>query len=231
MAISRRRNVIASRRKRDDEGEEEGSLAGGDIEDDSLSEGFVSSIGEDDADVEGSEISADNDANVVSETATKSAQHINGHTLEKIRGKDVSNPSTIHFVTSKDTEAMMNGLQISEDSVKHEEIHFEDTKNDISDSNVSRDRTTTQNTFTTNSEAKTFKDQNQNAPTQPSVAHQNNGRQTYIKELAENPTFVPNRGGFFLHDNRVSGPGANNSRGYPRGRGRAFGPYSGPNVG
>lgn len=225
MAVSRRRNVIASRRKRDDDGEEEGSLAGGDIEDDSLSEGFVSSIGEEDADIEGSEISADDETNALSEATTRKDLHANGHARGNIQVKNESKAPAGHFVTSKDTEAMMNGLQISDTPVNNKEINFEDT--------ATVTPTASQNHITQNKapapiEKEAIKNQDKVIPIQSSATEHNDNKQAYLKEMAENPTFVPNRGGFFLHDNRISSSGVNGFRGYPRGRGRAFGAYGGP---
>lgn len=227
MAYSRKRNVIASRRKRDDEGEEEGSLAGGDIEDDSLSEGSVSSIGDDDAEAEGSEISADNDVLEASKPAEHTTSQTNGHA---VGGKNTAGSQGAHFVTSKDTEAMINGLRISDAPSKHEEISFEDITADTLKDNAEA-ISSTSNVDATQAGTKLPKEQGHHAPHKQTDSQQNNDKQSYLKEMANNPTFVPNRGGFFLHDNRVSGAGANGFRGYSRGRGRGFGPHGGPMFG
>jgi hypothetical protein len=48
--------------------------------------------------------------------------------------------------------------------------------------------------------------------------------QEYLRERNSNPAFVPNRGGFFLHDDRSSTVPTFNGRSHPRGRGRGFDP-------
>lgn len=42
----------------------------------------------------------------------------------------------------------------------------------------------------------------------------------YKKRREEDPTFIPNRGKFFMHDHRDAGPGSNGFRPFGRGRGR-----------
>lgn len=42
----------------------------------------------------------------------------------------------------------------------------------------------------------------------------------YKKKRQEDPSFVPNRGAFFMHDHRHSGPAANGFRPFSKGRGR-----------
>ena len=50
--------------------------------------------------------------------------------------------------------------------------------------------------------------------------------QEYIQERTMNPAFIPNRGGFFLHDDRASNTMTFNGRPYGRGRGRgAYEPH------
>ncbi|KAL9112291.1 MAG: hypothetical protein Q9227_003409 [Pyrenula ochraceoflavens] len=208
MAAGRRKNVISSRRKRADEGEEEGSQAG-DVEDDSLSEGSIASIGDDDADIEGSDISEDNVETVSPLETDKVTAPVNGHLQRQSAGDGRSESETV-FAASKDTEAMMNGLKLSGDSIKIDEINFDDMTADAGNFANPRPGNT------------------QREPvSKANVESEAPSKQT--KNISENPTFVPTRGGFFLHDNRTAPSGPHGFRPYGRGRGRGFGPF--PNHG
>ena len=50
----------------------------------------------------------------------------------------------------------------------------------------------------------------------------------YRKKRDADPAFVPNRGGFFMHDHRSAAPGQNGFRPFGRGRGRGRGALGGP---
>lgn len=211
MPFTRQKKVVASRRRREDEGEEEGSVAG-DLEDDSLSEGSVISNGDDDADVEASDISEDETAKTPCPGPAVGQPE---STLPTERHNKGPSPQTTdsEFVTSSDTKAMMNGLKLG-DGKNVPEVDFDGPTADATDSrprsNISRE-----------------------TPAERSRRE----HLEYLKQRNENPAFVPNRGGFFLHDNRAAHSGPNGFRESPRGRGRGsssgfqprhvFAPHSG----
>ena len=208
MPSRRSRNLLSRRRRRAEDDDEEGSITG-DVADDSLSEGSGISNDEDDADVEGSEAS---DQEVGREgDSTANSRAANGH------APDTAHPISEHpkratngvFKPSPDTEAMMNGIKKLGVSGAVEELMFEET---LAGSGASKDG---------QAEAQ---DQ-QKAGRQESLAERSRREhRQYLKQRDENPAFVPNRGGFFLHDNRTASPGLSCFRPFPRGRGR--GPYN-----
>ncbi|KAJ5726442.1 uncharacterized protein N7483_007799 [Penicillium malachiteum] len=200
-----RRHIGASRRqRRDDEGEDEGSQVG-DLDDDSLSEGSVGTHQEDeDADVEGSDTE--------DEAPTTETRQVNGKTNGRdIRPSSTSPTKSILKTTVSDTEAMLGDPKGSEDS--------EETQLDqLGPSNeLQAGRTPSA------------------PPTEPKreslAIRKRRDHEKNTKEREQNPTFVPTRGEFFLHDKRStekgsgSGPGSgsNNHRGSNKGKSRPYG--------
>jgi hypothetical protein len=207
MPSIRHKNIVPSRRRRDDEDDEEGSVVA-DVEDDSLSEGSPISTGDDDADVEGSEASEQDIYREPDEIpAVVSTNGVAAPANESNRGqaKDVQPKRSLNgvFKNSADTNAMLNGLKISDDAGAVEEIHFEDTAEDMPTSLLKPVQASSE------------------AVRQETLAERNRREhQEYLKKRDENPAFVPNRGGFFLHDNRSAAGGVNGVRPFARGRGR-----------
>ena len=208
MPAPRRKVLLASRRRRHDDGEEEGSLAG-DLEDDSLSEGSAVSNGDDEVEVEGSDSSGDDQEHAKS--ATLGPMTV---ALPRDQGKDlvmsVESPLRTNgaFKPTADTEAMLHGLGQAQKSQGTEEIRFDDlpplATNGSNKAEVILPR----------------------APRHVETPAQRSRRehQEYIRQRNANPAFVPNRGGFFLHDDRNSTSNAPNARPFIRGRGRGYGP-------
>jgi len=203
---------VAARRRRHDEGEEEGSLAG-EFEDDSLSEGSAVSNGDDDeADPEGSDISAGEEEEAEEED----------HPPPPPRTEDAAQiPSTLHapadvvglpgsgtaakdvFTSTADTEAMLNGIKGAGDAQQGEEIHFDDLTPSTETVAVPQAKVAIPK-----------------APRNETTAQRSRREhQEYITQRNTNPAFVPTRGGFFLHDDRTSNPGFKPAI---RGRGRGF---------
>ena len=211
MGAPRRKNIIASRRRVDDEGEEEeDSLAAG--LDDSLSEGSAISDVDDDADAEGSEAS---DEESIDRRHIKSKNSVNGNSGGSIDAVHQSiGPSKKQLLSTRmhDTEAMMNGLHISEGVEEGEEIHFDEIEKEPA-------RETSQNASTHDPAGFTSLD---NLGEKRRREHEE-----YKKKRDEDPAFVPNRGGFFMHDHRSAAPGQNGYRLYGRGRGRGRGAMGG----
>lgn len=179
----RRNHIVARRRRPEDQGEEEAGSIGEEL-DDSLSEGSVLTIPEDDADGEGSDLSEDERDTTTSTKAEKPGGQVNGN--GKHRSK--TDPPTDAAFGSKvaDTEAMMNGMKISASTDAAEEIHFDE---------MGADHETTKE--------KTAPPKVQQPQRRETFAERKRREhEEYIKERNENPAFVPTRGGFFLHDKR-----------------------------
>ena len=204
-APRRRKDLIKSRRRVEDDGEEEGSVAAG-VEEDSLSEGSGISDAEDDADAEGSDGS---DIGSLAPQNSGSATVANGH-----REKPTSSELQLATGSSKpalmatigDTEAMMNGLKVKDD-IEEEGIDFEDLGTQPEQA----------------SQGVIPQDQAE-AMTPDSIGERRRREhEEYKKRRDADPAFVPNRGGFFMHDHRSAAPGQNGFRPFGRGRGRGRG--------
>jgi hypothetical protein len=203
----RRRHIGASRRKRrEDEGEDEGSLAG-DVEDDSLSEGSADSRqDEEDADGEGSESEADTatatEAGKVKKGGKVNGGHVNGRNPGQPRRSSTSPGKPGLKTTVSDTEAMMKGLKISGQS--GEEVGFDEMEQGRE---LQTGRTPSA------------------PPTEPKretlAAKKRREHERYVKERDHNPAFVPTRGSFFLHDKRTNEGG--NGRTFNKGKSRPVG--------
>ncbi|KAI9768836.1 MAG: hypothetical protein M1840_004650 [Geoglossum simile] len=204
-----RKNLLASRRRVEDDGEEEGGPGTVELEDDSMTETSVHSE-EDDDDMDGSDTSevVGEDVNGIEAATT------NGR-VKAVNGTGPKVSPALHdplTCVGGDTEAMMNGLRISGDQLAAEEIDFEDMTEDMGASS-------------------------QSVQGQPEALNETpfekrrREHEEYKKRRDADPAFVPNRGAFFMHDHRHAGPAANGFRPFGRGRGRGKGgaiggPYS-----
>lgn len=177
-----RRHIGASRRKRrDDDGEDEGSLAG-DLEDDSLSEGSVGSRpGDEDADGEGSEASEDDGH----PSDKLNGSRANGRGLNQpARSSSTPTAKPELKATVSDTEAMLNGLKVSDKSGEVSELQFDQLKEEPQTGRAP-------SAPPTEPRRETF------------AARKRRVHDKYVKERDQNPAFVPTRGSFFLHDKRT----------------------------
>lgn len=221
MVSHRRKELLASRRRVEDDGEEEGGPDTGELDDDSLSEtSALSDLDDEDGDAEGSEISEQEE--VGPEVAKSSKPSVNGHIPAKPddgplpTDKGVADGQDDTQAGRTDTEAMLLGLAVPKDSAEVDEVQFEEM--DQGDSQERSERPA--------------------QPAQPVVVssespmdRRRREQEEYRKKRDADPTFVPNRGGFFMHDHRHAGPAANGFRPFGRGRGRGAraavgGPYS-----
>jgi hypothetical protein len=201
---ARRRDLIASRRRTADD-DEEGLNGTGDVEDDSLSDGSVTDVG-DDADAEAS------DHSEVEKSTTNGHLKVNGRKGPVIvNGNSTQEPAVVPgtvFEASADTVAMLNGLKLS-DNQEVEEVQFdnaaEGTEQPATQESVAEDQSTT--------------------TTQQETLFERRRREheEYKKKRDADPAFVPNRGGFFMHDHRSAAAGPNGFRPSIRGRGRGRG--------
>jgi CASC3/Barentsz eIF4AIII binding len=206
MPSLRHKNIVPSRRRRDDD-DDESSMAA-DVEEDSLSEGSPISNGDDDADVEGSETSEQEisrDPDIVQPVGSPNGAPLATDVSKNGHAKDEPSKTNLNgaFKNSADTNVMLNGLKVSGDADIVEEINFEDSTADMSTSPLKPVQAPSE------------------TGRQETLAERNRREhQEYLKKRDENPAFVPNRGGFFLHDNRSGSAGANGARPSARGRGR-----------
>lgn len=208
MGAPRRKNlIIASRRRVEDEGEEEeGSIPNG-FDDDSSSEGSAMSDADDDADAEASEAS---DVDSVERKSTRVEPGING----PVKGQ-ADETSKLSLPSEKpplalamqDTEAMMNGLQISERGVEGDEVHFDEMGKEPHKESVIED----------------VDKRVEYVAGDTLGERRRREHEEYKKKRDADPAFVPNRGGFFMHDHRSAAPGQNGFRPFIKGRGRGRG--------
>ncbi|KAI9928036.1 hypothetical protein MW887_002888 [Aspergillus wentii] len=203
----RSRNIVASRRRRrDEEGEDEGSIDG-ELEDDSLSEGSIISHQDDeDADGEGSDESDD-------EAPASPQSRINGHqvngrlpeTNQQLGRQNSVSPGKQAMQSAvSDTEAMLNGMKISGETNEVAEIHFDNMEEP---NQAGR----TPSAPPTEPRRETFAERKRRE------------HEKYIKERDENPAFVPTRGSFFLHDKRSTESGTNGYRPFNKSKSRPYG--------
>lgn len=198
MASNRAKKAVVSRRRREDEGEEEGSVAG-DLEDDSLSEGSIISNCDDDADIEPSDISEEEVVKVQHNERGPAQLSPSLATTDNL-GEPNAQARDSKFITLSDTRAMMNGLKLS-DGKDVSGVEFDEAMADATESVAEDSRP----------QAKVLME--------PLAEKSRREHQEYLKQKRENPAFVPNRGGFFLHDNRAAPSGQNGFRAPARGRG------------
>ncbi|OCK79824.1 hypothetical protein K432DRAFT_405238 [Lepidopterella palustris CBS 459.81] len=218
MAPPRKRPLVTRRRRRDEEGEEDGSVAT-ELVEDSQSEISVPSDVDEDADADDSDLS--DIETTPSITTGKPGAKVNG--ASKVAGADhnvtttdslspaIARSST-NFTALTDTEVMMNGLKISEGAAEEEGVDFDAAGK--------------------NPTAAEIKDTAVEAPTtasrQETLAEKRRREyEEYKQKKDADPAFIPNRGAFFMHDQR-SAAGQNGFRPYGRGRGRGRGTVGGP---
>jgi hypothetical protein len=206
-----RRDVIR-RRRIDDEGEDEGSITGPAI-DDSHSEASLPS--DDDGDADDSDLSETDvpDSLGPDDAGSKTNGAVKPVLLKKQEeGPLAIKPENIHgqsFAATQDTEAMMNGLQISEQPAPSEAMEFEATEDGpISDQ----------------------QDASQTAPGRQKIPldRKRQEHEEYKKKRDADPAFIPTRGQFFMHDTRSGGTGPNGIKPFGRGAGRGREVIGGP---
>jgi hypothetical protein len=215
MAPRRRKDLAATRRRVEDEGDEEGDLAVADLDDDSLSEGSI--ISDDEEAHEGDEISpsikdpgSSPDPSKINGNGPRQPKSVKSKTSHGVSKKTLTNGTS-------DMDLMLNGLKISEQGSSVEEVNYEDLREDSDLAEPSP----------------AIVDSNAQMDLPQELPHERRRREheEYRKKRDADPAFVPNRGAFFMHDHRHAGPAANGFRPFGRGRGRGGrpgigGPYS-----
>ena len=223
MAAGRTLKSLLSRRRRaeDDGEEEEGPVVVEDSQsevsmltepEDDEEEGDGSSLVEASGAVAGSgEPTSGNQeaaATGIKQKKARKSRKKPGKKSQEAGGSSPSQPQT-NFQPMADTEAMMNGLKISEgDPAQDEVVGFEST---------AQKGTATTGSVVPNGHATT------------PAERQRREHEQYRKKRDADPAFIPNRGNFFMHDTRGQPNGqAPPIRGAWQGRGRARGGLNGP---
>ncbi|KAF2969604.1 hypothetical protein GQX73_g3987 [Xylaria multiplex] len=216
----RRRKLIGHRRRVEDEGEDEGGLDQLDMDDDSLSDGSLASDDVDAAD--DSDTSNVEDASPTRPPVKKKIPGRTASTNGDRRTHSKSTPDSTAQRHSKssndavsDTEFMLNGLSISDKNAPVEEVDFEDAPK-------SPAKASAPIVVSSNSVLAPARDGSQGPPGD----RRRTEHEEYRRKRDEDPSFVPNRGAFFMHDHRHAGPSANGFRPFgraSRGRGRGIG--------
>lgn len=210
-----RKDLAAIRRRVEDEGDEEGGPDTGDLDDESLSEGSITD--EDDAQ-EGDEVST-----LGGPAPTESAELLRANGNSQRQMKDTKakatngvseNPKKPLKNGTSDMDMMLNGLKISDQNGDVEGLRYDDLREDeeILEPSPAVVKSTAQ----------------MDLPQEPPFERRRREHEEYKKKRDADPAFVPNRGAFFMHDHRHSGPAANGFRPFGRARGRGRPGIGGP---
>ncbi|KAI0473087.1 hypothetical protein GGR56DRAFT_597975 [Xylariaceae sp. FL0804] len=219
MAAPVRRRKIGHRRRVEDEGEDEGGPDQVDIDDDSLTDGSLASDDLDPAD--------DSDTSNVDE-ASPMAPAVKKPSGRAARANDraktgpkstgtstTTKPSKPSHNPVSDTDLMLNGLRPSDNAAPVQEMSFDEVAKSPAKSS-----------------APIVVSSNSVAGDNPTGDRRRREHDEYRRKRDEDPSFVPNRGAFFMHDHRHAGPSANGFRPFgrgpraARGRGGIGGPYA-----
>ncbi|KAK3377903.1 CASC3/Barentsz eIF4AIII binding-domain-containing protein [Podospora didyma] len=212
-AAPRRRKIIGHRRRVEDEGEEEGGPEALDLDDDSMTDGSVAS-GENDA-ADDSDTSNVDEASPTSPNAPKSLG--NGAAKPGFRRQPADPAATKKSQpVVAEAETMLTRLSLADKDDTAQEINFVD---------VEQEQPPATETTPVIVGSSTSRQQSRLPPQEVKRRE----HEEYRRKRDEDPTFVPNRGAFFLHDHRHAGPAANGFRPFPRGArgGRGRGAFGG----
>jgi len=211
MPAQRRSNLLRSRRRTRDDGEDEASVMNEAI-DDSQSDASVPSDADADDDAEYSDLTEPELRSAASAKRLAKHKMPPKHSISAGNSPTASfdakpEPGSRSFHTISDTEAMMNGLKISDSESPPPAVDFDDAENEASQSAPESSKPT-----------------KLVAPAEK----RRMGHDEYKKKLETDPMFIPTRGNFFMHDERTAGQNQNGFRPYGRGRGRGRMPPPGP---
>ncbi|KAF1939430.1 hypothetical protein EJ02DRAFT_256766 [Clathrospora elynae] len=208
MAPARKRTTNIARRRRTDDEDENQSVAT--LADGSQSDASLLSDVDEDADADNSDLSEVDSAPSLTQGKPKRKAH--GARDAKPRpnasSRQPSPPivrSDAAFAALRETEMMMNGLEMVEDGKEAEAVDFE-TGLAAADSAPAVGAPGSRN--------------------ETLGERRRREHEEYKKKRDSDPAFIPNRGAFFMHDQRHA-PGQNGFRPAGRGRGRGA-PVGGP---
>ena len=215
MAPHRRKDLAVSRRRVEDESDEEGVLEAVDLDDDSLSEGSIIS--------EEGDAHEDDEVEIIGTDSAVSPERlkVNGDRQPQSQANRNSSSNGIAPGSEKapisgtsDMDMMLNGLKISNHIGSTEDVQYEDLRKHVD--------TVEPSPIVVNSTA------HMDRPQELSHERRRREHEEYKKKRDADPAFVPNRGAFFMHDHRHAGPAANGFRPFGRGRGRGRPGIGGP---
>jgi len=214
MPAHRKRGLASSRRRVDDEGEEDDGL---DLNSDSHSEGSILSGTEDLETSDMSEVDEVEEQELGKDTNAGGTERVHVHpntskdtaTAEPASSGEKAAEQQSSFTHTADTEAMMNGLKLEAGADDEEAIHFDEQASLVED--VAQ-------------EEKASAVVVPGGPRQRETLGQRRAREheEYKAKREADPAFVPNRGGFFMHDQRHHHFGAGMQAQMSRGRGRGM---------
>ena len=206
------------RRRAEEEGEDEDSHLAEAV-DDSQSEGSIPSDVDADAEADDSDLSeTDGPGSLGADEGTGKA---NGAVNPEPAGQQQSAPpessqtaADTSFPALKDTEAMLNGLKISDEGLRDDALDFDALRPEGSPAQVA-----------VNTDAQTESRRQDAAGDRRRREHDD-----YRRRRDADPAFIPTRGNFFMHDQRTGPANQNGYRIYSRGSsaGRGRNPIGGP---
>lgn len=202
MARHRRRDLVASRRRVDDEGEDDGSVDPADVDDDSLSE-------------DGSTSSLEDPGNEPAETSSKETGD------DRETQATIVNGDALHHPESRAAKDASSAEDARAHSVDRNAV-LRDVKQDVAGGKLDASVHKNQANDHAVPEASPAIVDSQISVDHAEAPHERKRREheEYRKKRDQDPAFVPNRGAFFMHDHRHAGPAANGFRPFGRGRGR-----------
>ncbi|KAK4162576.1 CASC3/Barentsz eIF4AIII binding-domain-containing protein [Cladorrhinum sp. PSN259] len=211
----RRKKTIGHRRRTEDDENDEGVDAL-ELEDDSMTEGSVVSDEHDPAN--------DSDTSNIDETSPTipSAKKALGNGTAKHGGRRQGGTASRKSPVQKaadpvvaEADTMLKQLSLADKGHQGEELEFDDIKS----------TTSVRDNAPVIVSSASYSVKQPRAPVQEQKRREH---EEYRKARDADPAFVPNRGAFFLHDHRHSGPAANGFRPFNRGiRGRGRGAFGG----
>ncbi|PHH68209.1 hypothetical protein CDD80_174 [Ophiocordyceps camponoti-rufipedis] len=203
MAAVARRKRIGRRRRVEDEGDDDGRTEALDVDDESLTDGSL--LTDDDDAAEDSDTSNIDEASPTSPAARKSA---NGAPKPAAR---------LPPAAAADTDMMLHGLSVADRPGPAQDLHFDDVAATAAASVASPPKSPSAPIVVSSASAR------RQLPPPPGTSQGDRRRQEhddYKRRRDVDPSFVPNRGSFFMHDHRHAGPSSNGFRPFGRGRGR-----------
>jgi CASC3/Barentsz eIF4AIII binding len=206
MSSQRRKDLLQQRRR----------VRSNETYDDSASEASLpTDVDDDDADADYSDLSeGDVPETSGSDGRRKKSKHTRPHRpmIQKSSSQPLvgqASKSQQPFQAVKDTEVMLNGLSISDNEGKIEQLDFDslDKNSDPQPSEPVKAKPDT--------------------PSDKKIRD----NEEYKRKLESDPAFIPTRGAFFMHDHRSASQGHNGFRGARggrggRGRNGGIGPFS-----
>jgi hypothetical protein len=211
MAGQRGQNLLRSRRRTRDDAEDDTSVMNEAI-DDSQSDASAPSDADADDDADYSDLS-EPDLHRSAGAAKRLARHKMPpkHAISAGNSPTASfdaklEPGSRSFHTISDTEAMMNGLKISDGESPLPAMDFDEAENEASQS---------------------APESSKPIKLMALAEKRRMGHDEYKKKLETDPKFIPTRGNFFMHDERTAA-NQNGFRPYGRGRGRGRVAPAGP---